>query len=61
VSYVVALRPPGSLIYEQYFDITDNQVTWDGFTANRFTAVAVAAKDVNGLIGPFSFEYTISS
>ncbi len=61
VSYVVALRPPGSLIYEQYFDITDNQVTWDGFTANRFTTVAVAAKDVNGLIGPFSFEYTISS
>lgn len=61
VSYVVALRRPGALIYDPYFEITDNQVTWDGFKADQFTSVAVAAKDASGLIGPFSFEYIIAS
>jgi hypothetical protein len=61
VSYVVALRRPGALIYDPYFEISDNQVTWDGFKAAQFTTVAVAAKDARGLIGPFSFEYTIAN
>ncbi|MBN8635361.1 MAG: M20/M25/M40 family metallo-hydrolase [Anaerolineae bacterium] len=59
--YLIALRPPGSLIYSDYFEVNDNQVTWDGFRADRFASVAVAAKDASGLIGPFSFEYTIGS
>ncbi|MBE2268405.1 MAG: M20/M25/M40 family metallo-hydrolase [Anaerolinea sp.] len=59
--YVVALRPPGSLIYDPSFEVTDNQVTWDGFAQPRFVAVAVAAKDASGLIGPFSFEYAITN
>lgn len=61
VGYVVALRAPGSLIFDPYFEVTDNQVTWDGFKATRFATVAVAAKDASGLIGPFSFEYTIAN
>ena len=54
--YVVALRAPNALIYQQ-FDIPATSVTWDGFAA--YAAVAVAAKDENGLMGMFSPEITI--
>ena len=60
-SYVVALRPPGSLIYDPFFETNDTTVTWDGFVSSRFIGVAIAAKDASGLIGPFSFEYAISN
>lgn len=59
-SYVVALRRPNALIYDPYFETTDNSVTWEGFVPDRFAGLAIAAKDANGLIGPFSFEYGIS-
>jgi hypothetical protein len=29
--------------------------------SSRFVAVAIAAKDADGLIGPFSIEYMITS
>lgn len=58
-SYVVALRRPGSLLYDNFFEVTANTVTWDGFTRDRFAGVAIAAQDANGLMGPFSFEYQI--
>lgn len=61
VSYVVALRPPGSLIYNNYFPTDTNTVQWSGFRADRFEALAVAAVDANGLMGPLSFEYRIGS
>lgn len=60
-SYVVALRPPGALDYGATFNIADNSVTWEGFYASRYVGVAIAAMDANGLIGPFSQEYAISS
>ncbi len=59
VSYVIALRSPGSTIFNQQFEVTDNFVDWDGFNSARFVSFAVAAKDANGLIGPLSAEYTI--
>lgn len=59
--YIVALRRPGALDYEQ-FEITDptvTSVTWDGFVPERFTALAIAAKDARGLMGPLSQEFKI--
>ncbi len=59
--YIVALRRPGALDYEQ-FEITDptvTSVTWDGFVPDRFTALAIAAKDARGLMGPLSQEFKI--
>ncbi|MGQ9907365.1 MAG: M20/M25/M40 family metallo-hydrolase [Candidatus Flexifilum sp.] len=58
-SYIVALRRPGSLLYDNFFEVTANTVTWDGFTRSRFAGVAIAAQDASGLMGPFSFEYQI--
>jgi hypothetical protein len=56
VSYVVALRPSGSLSYDEAFEVSAAQVQWAGFTSDRYDGVAVAARDANGLIGPFSSE-----
>jgi hypothetical protein len=60
-SYVVALRQPGSLVYNYYFDVTSNSVTWDGFRADRWEAIAIASRDRDGLMGPLSQEYIITS
>ena len=54
VSYVVALRRPGALIYEQQFEVTDTSVDWDKFS--RYGGIAIAAKNANGLVGPLSRE-----
>lgn len=54
VSYVVALRRPGALIYEQQFEVTDTTVEWDKFT--RYGGIAISAKNANGLVGPLSSE-----
>lgn len=59
--YIVALRRPGALDYEQ-FEITDptvTSVTWDGFVPERFTGLAIAARDARGLMGPLSEEFKI--
>jgi hypothetical protein len=59
--YIVALRRPGALDYEQ-FEITDptvTSVTWDGFMPDRFTGLAIAARDARGLMGPLSAEFKI--
>lgn len=54
--YLVALRAPGALNY-QFFEITGNTVDWDGFTAARFTALAIASRDADGLYGMLSPEF----
>ncbi|MFN8529146.1 MAG: M20/M25/M40 family metallo-hydrolase [Anaerolineae bacterium] len=59
VSYVVALLGVGSIGYTDQFEVTDSFVRWDGFVPTRYSAVAVASVDADGLIGPFSFEYQI--
>ncbi len=60
-SYVVALRPPGALTYSDMFESTETNVTWKGFVAASYGSLAIASKDANGLIGPFSFEFAITS
>jgi bacterial leucyl aminopeptidase len=59
-SYVVALRRPGSLIYDQQFEWPTNSVDWDGFSPDRYAAVAVSARDGSGLLGPLSDEYALN-
>jgi hypothetical protein len=58
-SYVVALRRPNSLIYDQQFEIADTSVQWDGFVPTRFAALAITSRDANGLLGAPSVEYAI--
>jgi hypothetical protein len=59
--YIIALRRPGSLFFEQFAidDPASNSITWDGFTPDRFVEVAIAAKDGDGLMGPLSDPYPI--
>lgn len=61
VSYVVALRAPGSIAYNYYFDVPSNSVTWDGFVASRWESIAIGALDRTGLMGPLSSEFIITS
>lgn len=61
VSYVVALRAPGSIAYNYYFDVPGNSVTWDGFVASRWESIAIGALDRSGLMGPLSSEFIITS
>lgn len=53
-SYVIALRRPGALIYEQQFEVTHTNVSWDQFT--RYGGIAIAAKNAQGLVGRLSSE-----
>ncbi len=56
-SYIIALRAPGSLRYDQQIEWSGTSIEWDGF---RFYAgVAVAARGSNGIVGPLSAEYVI--
>ena len=59
VSYVVALRYPGSLRYDQYFETTDRNISSEIFSASRIAAIAIAGRDANGLLGPLSNEFII--
>ncbi len=52
-SYIIALRPRNSLIYQQ-FSFEETKLAWDGFT--DYAGIAIAAKDERGLIGPLSRE-----
>lgn len=57
-SYMVALRRAGSPQYDTMFAWTENETNpWSGFSG--YEAVAVAAVDENGLVGPVSQEYYI--
>ena len=53
VSYIIALRPPDSLVYQQV-PYAETKLPWDGFT--DFAGIAVAAVDERGIIGPLSHE-----
>jgi len=57
-SYIVAVRRPGSLIYEQQFPSEVPYTNgWDRW--GEFAGLAVAAVDANGQIGPLSVEYPL--
>lgn len=53
-SYIIALRPPGSLIYAQQIQFDETKLPWDGFDA--YESIAIAAIDERGVIGPLSAE-----
>ena len=53
-SYIIALRPPGSLIYAQQIQFDETKLSWDGFA--DYEAIAIAAIDERGVIGPLSSE-----
>ncbi len=57
--YIVALRRPNSLIYDQQFPWNTTSVDWDGFRRDQFEALAVLAVDASGLMGPPSPEVII--
>lgn len=58
--YVVALRQPNALTYNQVLTVGPiNSLTWDGFRPERFEALAIATLDESGKWGPFSTEYVI--
>ena len=62
IGYLVALRAPGSISFNEYFPTgTNNSGEWGKFTPIYYEGVAVFAVDSNGLIGPVSFEYSISN
>ena len=56
-SYVVALRSPGSLIYDHQFEVIGTTVDWAGFDPACQAGIAIAVKDADGLMGPLSSEY----
>ena len=56
--YVVALRPPNSMIYQQ-FETTEVSVRWDGFRPENYAAISNAAKGANGLMGALSNEVLV--
>ena len=53
-SYIIALRPPRSLIYADQLPFNETKVIWAGF--NDYAGIAIAAIDVRGVIGPLSHE-----
>lgn len=57
--YLIALRRPGSLVYDQSFPWPNNSVDWDGFVSSQFAGLAITTINADGLIGPPSAEYTI--
>ncbi|MDX1991678.1 MAG: M20/M25/M40 family metallo-hydrolase [bacterium] len=56
--YIVALRRPGSLVYDQQFSVVENESgAWERY--GEYDGIAVAAVDANGMIGPLSEEITV--
>lgn len=58
--YVVGLRRPNSLIFDQYFTVVDpNSGAMATVNWQIYEAVAVAAVDSRGVVGRFSEEYRV--
>lgn len=55
--YVIALRWPGSLRYDQQIETTETRITWDGFSS--YAGIAVAARGRDGMVGWLSAEYRV--
>ncbi len=58
-SYLIAMRRPGSLIYDQQFPWNGNSVDWEGFVSSQYVGLVISSVDANGLMGPPSPELTI--
>lgn len=59
--YVVALRRPGDRTFEQVFNAPGLETAYecDCFVSSRFVAIAVAAINDNGIMGPLSPEVRV--
>ncbi|MBZ0284427.1 MAG: M20/M25/M40 family metallo-hydrolase [Anaerolineae bacterium] len=57
--YLIALRRPGSIVYDQSFPWPNNSVDWDGFVSSQFAGLAITSINADGLIGSLSPEYII--
>lgn len=56
--YIIALRFPGSLRYDQQIEWAGStSITWDGFA--NYAGIAISAKGTNGIVGPLSEEYKV--
>jgi hypothetical protein len=59
--YVVGLRRPNSLIFDQYFTVIEaNSGAMATVNWQAYEAIAVAAVDSRGVVGRFSEEYRIA-
>jgi hypothetical protein len=61
-AYIVAFRQPGSTYYSNFIRVTDvanRSIRWDGFLPQNFEAIAIAAENMQGIVGPVSNEYII--
>ncbi len=57
VSYIIALRQPAALTYQQ-LAYDETKLVWERL--REFAGIAIAARDARGLIGPLSAEYVPS-
>lgn len=57
--YLVALRRPGENTFEQQMNSSPGETAWDCDCFARFSGIAVAALNENGLMGPLSTEVTV--
>jgi peptidase M28-like protein len=54
--YVVALRSPGSLVYDEVFEVSGTTVNWSEVAPGPVDGMAIGSEDSSGLIGPLSPE-----
>lgn len=55
--YIVALRSPGSLIFDQQFTVDEPRTApWSEWS--KYEAIAIATVGANGMIGPLTAEIT---
>ena len=52
--YIIALRSAGGLYYQRQILHDETSLSWDGFA--DYSAIAIAARDARGLVGPLSRE-----
>lgn len=57
VGYIIALRLPGSLRYDQQLEWAGTSIDWDGF--KNYAGIAIAAKGSSGIVGPLSPEFKV--
>ena len=55
--YVIALRRPDSLIFNEFYTVEATSLSWGGF--KNFASVTVACVDADGRLGRFAPELDI--
>jgi hypothetical protein len=55
--YIIALRGPGSVRYDQQIEWASTSIDWDNF--NYYAGIAIAVRGPDGLVGPLSAEFVV--